>query len=140
MAEDSITGGCLCGAVRFTATPPVVTRRQCWCRVCQYLSCGSGSTNIIVMSAGLFVTGELSEYRSIADSGNHMVRSFCTSCGTQMFSAATENPDYVVVRAGALDVPDLATPEVIIWADSAPGWACFDRTVQQVPRQPGPVG
>ncbi|TFI56446.1 hypothetical protein E2493_20145 [Sphingomonas parva] len=37
--------------IRYTAAPPILAVRQCWCRVCQYLACGSGSTSEQALSA-----------------------------------------------------------------------------------------
>jgi hypothetical protein len=33
--------------------------------------------------------------------------------------------DYLGVRAGALDDPELAKPQMTIWTSSAPSWAAF---------------
>ena len=137
MSYTSITGRCLCGAVSFTVVGPVIAARQCWCRVCQTLSCGSGSNNIIVEGKDVTTEGHLSEYRSIADSGNRMVRSFCPKCGTQIFSASEARPDLMVIRAGALSDPEIAMPGAVIWTSSAPSWACIDETIPSFASQPG---
>jgi hypothetical protein len=134
--SDLIEGGCRCKSVRFQATGEILLKRQCWCRDCQYLACGAGSNGIIVRVAGLALEGQLTEFCSLADSGSHMIRRFCPRCGTQVFSAAEENPEFIVIRAGALDDPELARPESIIWTDSAPSWACLDPTIPHVAGQP----
>ena len=74
----AITGGCLCGAVRFTieADAPLGVR-QCWCRVCQYLGAGSGTVNAIFSKEAVTVSGPLIDYVSTADSGSIMHRRFC---------------------------------------------------------------
>ena len=135
---DRITGHCLCGAVRYSVPPPILAARQCWCRVCQYLASGSATTNIIVCTEGLQVEGALAEYRSVADSGRHMVRSFCPACGTHIFSASEERPQMVVIRAGTLDDAEIAAPTGAIWTASAPSWACIDPKLEQVAGQPAP--
>ncbi len=125
MAEP-ITGGCRCGAVRFVLATPPLAARACWCRDCQYVACGNASVNLICTAAGLTVAGETTTYESLADSGNRMRRRFCPVCGTPLFSAASDRPDFVVVRAGALDDPNIAGPESVIWTGSAPRWAWID--------------
>jgi hypothetical protein len=127
--EQLITGRCFCGAVRFQFDSPPVGGRACWCRDCQYLSSGNASINLIFASAGLKISGPTAEYISTADSGNEMRRRFCPSCGTPLFSAATSRPDYVVVRAGALDDPEIARPASTIWTASAPSWGLVDPAV-----------
>lgn len=137
--SDPINGRCLCGAVSFDVAGPIIAARQCWCRVCQALSCGGGSNNIIVQRKDLTIDGHLSEYRSIADSGSRMVRSFCPHCGTQVLSASEDRPDLVVIRAGALSNPEIAAPETVIWTSSAPSWACINDTVPAFPSQPSSI-
>jgi hypothetical protein len=123
----TITGGCLCGAVRYTieADGPL-TVRQCWCRVCQYLGAGSGTVNAAFQKDALTVSGPMTDYVSTADSGAIMHRRFCARCGTPVFSEAEPRPHLVIVRAGTLDDPSLAKPREIIWTNSAPSWATFD--------------
>lgn len=127
--EQPITGRCFCGAVRFQCTNPPVVARACWCRDCQYLSCGNASINVVFASSGVTVSGATAEYVSRADSGATMRRRFCPTCGTPLFSAADSRPDFVVVRAGALDDPEIGRPASVIWTASAPSWGCIDPTV-----------
>ena len=135
----AVSGGCFCGAVRFRFGAPPVAVRSCWCRDCQYLACGNASVNAIFRADGLEVTGELSAYRSLADSGSEMTRSFCPRCGTQLFSQAASRPELMVVRVGALDEPQAAAPSGTIWTASAPGWGLIDATLPCTEGQPPPV-
>ncbi len=127
-----ITGGCLCGKVRYeiAAEAPNLVR-QCWCRVCQYLSAGGATINVLFNKDAFRVSGETKVFTSVADSGATMHRSFCPSCGTPLFSEAEPRPQAIIVRAGTLDDPNLARPAVIIWTKSAPQWACFDPALPQ---------
>ena len=50
-----ITGGCICKAVRFSATAAPVAVRQCWCRDCQYWAAGSATVNVIFERAAVTI-------------------------------------------------------------------------------------
>ncbi|WP_119422645.1 GFA family protein [Desertibaculum subflavum] len=134
-----VTGGCLCGAVRFECDEPPVMARACWCRVCQYLSSGNASINVALRTATFRVTGALGEYRSTADSGNRMRRRYCAACGTPLFSESDARPGLIVVRAGALDDPELGRPSGYIWTGSAPSWARIDPGLANCEGQPPPA-
>lgn len=134
-----ITGRCLCGAVRWTSAQPAIVTRVCWCRDCQYFGAGSGTVNACFRTESFRVTGEMTDYSSVADSGNRMHRRFCAKCGTQLFSEAEARPHLVFVRVGTFDDPDLAQPAMTIWTSSAPAWACFDPDLPEVERQPPPA-
>jgi hypothetical protein len=66
----TITGGCRCGAVRYTIEAERVTARHCWCRDCQYIGAGSGTVNVFFPSETVTVEGVLSDFASRAASGN----------------------------------------------------------------------
>jgi hypothetical protein len=135
----NITGGCLCRAVRYSVTAAPIVTRACWCRLCQYIGAGSGTVNVCFPTEAITVSGELREYRSVADSGNPMVRRFCPLCGTHLFTGTVARPHLMFVRAGTLDDPELVRPAMTIWTSSAPSWACFDEGIPKVERQPPPV-
>lgn len=134
-----ITGGCLCKSVRYSLTAAPMTSRACWCRVCQYIAAGGATVNVCFPSNAISIEGELSDYRSIADSGNIMHRRFCPHCGTHLFSEAEARPHLIFVRAGTLDDPELAKPVATIWTSQAPSWACIDGNLPQIPGQPPPA-
>ena len=134
-----ITGGCLCKRVRFRFTAAPIAMRLCWCRLCQYLAAGNATVNVVFPSGSLHVEGELTDYRSVAESGRVMHRRFCPTCGTQVFSAAEERPHLVIVRNGALDDTELLKPSATIWTESAPQWAWIDDTLPLHTGQPPPI-
>jgi hypothetical protein len=133
------SGGCFCKSVRFSVTAAPLAARVCWCRVCQYLGAGNGAMSVCFPADAVSVQGEVKWFESIADSGNRMRRGFCPTCGTQLFSNAESRPHLTFIRAGALDDPNLMKPQMTIWTDAAPDWACIDPTLPKVPGQPPPV-
>lgn len=130
------TGQCLCGSVRYTIGAEPVAARICWCRDCQHIA-SNGTVNILVPSDSLEVTGPLTEYLSVAASGNQMRRRFCPACGSHLFANSSGRPQLTVVRAGTLDDTSGIRPTANIWCASAPGWACMDEDLERVEGQPG---
>jgi hypothetical protein len=133
-----IKGGCICGAVRYTATDEPLVIRTCWCRVCQYIAAGSGAVNLAFARAAVTITGELRDFPLIAASGNHMHRRFCPQCGVHVTSEAEERPQLIILRAGTLDEPRRFSPQANIWVAEAPAWAHIDADLPQFPSQPPP--
>jgi hypothetical protein len=134
-----ITGGCLCGAVRYRATSAPLVVRVCYCRTCQFLGAGDSTVNLAFRSADFSSQGTLSDYRSVADSGRVMHRRFCPACGTPLYSEAEERPHLIIVRAGSLDDRELVKPDANIWTASAPSWACRNVSLPEFTHQPPPA-
>ncbi len=131
-----ITGGCLCGAVRYEAASEPLVTRVCWCRLCQHVGAGSGTVNVGFASDSVTITGALTDYAAVADSGTVMHRGFCPVCGTPMTSQAETRPHQIFLRAGTLDDPEVARPEVTIWVAQAPSWACIAEDIPKFEGQP----
>jgi hypothetical protein len=136
----TVTGGCLCGAVRYEIDAEPITSRVCWCRVCQRIGAGSGTVNVCFTRAATRIQGEARDYVSVADSGNVMHRRFCPTCGVHLFSEAEARPHLIFVRAGTLDDPEIGKPRASIWISQAPSWACIDRGMSTFENQPPPAG
>jgi hypothetical protein len=136
----TITGGCLCGAVRITISAPPIITRVCWCRLCQALGGGSATVNVCFPADAVQVEGVMTDYPCTAESGSRMHRHFCPTCGAPLFSAAESRPHLTFLRAGALDDPEIARPAMTIWTSQAPTWACIDADLPQVATQPPPAG
>ena len=135
-----ITGGCLCGAVRFTVAEGPIVGRVCWCRTCQKPRRRRAGGGRRLQDGAVTVTGELRDYASIADSGNKMHRRFCPNCGTHIFSAvgiAADSGLHPRRRAGRSGDRQAEQHDLV---SSAPTWACFDPNLPQVEGQPPPVG
>lgn len=134
----AISGGCLCGAVRYHTEAEPITARLCWCRLCQYIAAGNAAVSVCFPADGFAVSGQPRDFVSVADSGNRMHRRFCELCGVHLFSQAEVRPHLIFVRAGTLDTPDIIRPAAAIWVSQAPGWACIDEDLPRWDGQPPP--
>lgn len=96
--DGTAAGGCLCGAVRYTARGPLRDVVVCHCGRCrrQHGHVGAYSE---VAAAGLEVTGEVAWYAA-----DERVRGFCPACGSSLFWRRTGS-ERVSVAAGSLDAP-----------------------------------
>jgi hypothetical protein len=134
MAE--ITGGCLCGRIRYRIGVAPLAAVACHCRDCQYVSGGAEANVLAVPVAALAVEGAPKRYRSRADSGNTVWRSFCPDCGTPLFAGNDAHPEFVSVKVGSLDDPSGFARQAHIWTASAPPWHLMEDDVPKLPGNP----
>ena len=116
----AVTGGCLCGAVRYELTGPMLFGGFCYCVDCRKSS-GSHSASMAVPEAALAVTGETREFTTTGDSGNPVTRVFCPNCGSPILSKGVR-PGVVMLKAGTLDDPEQFKPMASIYVTRAPSW------------------
>ena len=136
-SPNTITGSCLCGAIRYSIGAPVSELRACHCSDCQKTSGAGGSVNAAIPSSAFRITaGKPKRYDAKAASGRTLYRFFCADCGSPIYSQRATNPDLVMVRAGGFDNPEAMTITTHIWTQSARNWAYIDPASQQVPGQP----
>jgi hypothetical protein len=123
---SGFTGGCLCGSVRYASQADPVVVGHCHCVDCRKSSGTGHCTHIVIPKAAFTVTGEVRFYGRPADSGNLINRGFCPTCGSAIFSTNSAMPDMVFPRASSLDDPEVATPQMVVYASRAPSWDHVD--------------
>ena len=118
MGENSLTGGCQCGAVRYRVEAFQDGATVCHCRMCQKASGGPFMAFAPVAHADFALTqGALAMFRSseIADRG------FCSACGTPLTYQGVGG-DHISVTIGSLDDPAAIAPTGQLAADAAVPW------------------
>ncbi len=123
-----LSGGCLCGAVRYRLSRLPDEAGYCHCRMCQR---ASGSP---VMAFGTVPLGAL-DLTSAAlrkrRSSDIAERWFCSECGTPIAIHADYQLDTVDIALATFDHPEVVVPGFHIWTDRRIAW--FD-TVDDCPR------
>jgi hypothetical protein len=105
--NHTITGGCLCGDLRYEAPAQPQFQSQCYCRECQYISGGHPNAIIGLSARGLrYTQGQPTQFER---PGKNLpaVREFCKRCGTHTLSRVPSFPDFVMVKVGTLDDPSI---------------------------------
>lgn len=117
-------GKCFCGETRYELTSPPQQVYYCHCRDCQYLS-GSPFHVLGIVERGSInlISGELSEYKHLAQDGSGMSREFCKKCGTPLFVTSTRFEEIQMFTVNTLDQPENVKPSFEIWTSSKISWA-----------------
>ena len=132
-----LTGGCLCGAVRYTVSVPITELRMCHCRDCQKSTGTGGSVNAMIKSDTVKITqGTPKRYTVTADSGRTLHRFFCGDCGSPLYAHRETGTERIVVKAGTLDDPSGLKITSHIWTKSARPWSHIDPDSEQLPGNP----
>lgn len=106
MADQTYTGGCQCGAVRFRVEGRLGDASVCHCRMCQKAFGNFYAPLVSVRKARLIWTrGKPKIFRS----SNFVERGFCGDCGTPLYYEA---PDGIALAIGAFDTPGAIAPRI----------------------------
>ena len=87
----------------FRTRSAVVSAAHCHCRDCQRATGSAFATFCIVPEAAFSVEGEPSSWHVEGESGRGVDRSFCGTCGSQLYSQVEVMPGLFFVKTGVMD-------------------------------------
>ncbi len=114
-----LTGGCLCGAVRYRVRDDAVVSTLCHCSLCRRAA-GAPAVAWAMFPQNGFVLerGELAIYASSPG----VERGFCGRCGTTLSFAATFLPGLIDLTIASFDEPERLPPQLHMWESKRLAW------------------
>lgn len=113
----ALTGGCQCGAVRFSVSGALGRASVCHCRMCQKAFGGPYGALVTAAEGLAWTRGEPARFRS----SNRARRGFCAACGTPLTFEPDGGP--VELAIAAFDDPSAIVPTVQHRRADAIAWA-----------------
>jgi hypothetical protein len=97
-----LTGGCMCGGVRFELTEAPVSAVYCHCTRCQRRTGTAASISAMVAPGSLTILQGEKLLRSWTPPEG-FAKVFCSACGSQLWAQSTVDPEVKAVRFGVFD-------------------------------------
>ena len=113
--EETRTGGCQCGAVRFRIKGGLGRPSICHCRMCQKQFGGFFGPLVTVEGEVEWPRGEPAYFQSSIN----IARGFCKQCGTPL---TYKHPGGLEIAIGAFDRRDDLAPQVQVNFDARLPW------------------
>jgi hypothetical protein len=121
MSGPALTGGCLCGGVRYAISGPLRHASHCHCAMCRkHHGAAFGSYASVRRADFRFEAGASLVGRYASSSG--VERGFCTRCGSTLFWDAIENRESFGVALGTVDGDPGVRPSLHIFVGSKAAW------------------
>lgn len=122
-----INGACLCGDITWEAVIDPALVGVCHCTDCQ--TAGGTAfqfTTRVARHDFRLLSGTLTTYIKVAESGNPRAMSFCGRCATMIHTGNTDETGLLSLRLGGCHQKHELTPQFQIWCQSAMQWAEFE--------------
>jgi len=132
LPQFPITGGCQCGAIRFSLNAPPVVFYLCHCTKCQKQSSSAFGESVRVRPEDIRIEGTPSRFESLGSKGL-MRCEFCPQCGTRLFHI---RPGSFNLKGGSLDDATWLRPAGHIWTSSKQGFICIGEDELSYTHQP----
>ncbi|PLN81882.1 DUF636 domain protein [Aspergillus taichungensis] len=124
----SKTGSCLCGAVKYTITGVPQHFYLCHCKSCQKSNGSAFAANCWYKQSELQLLqghNSITTYQDKSpESGNPLERSFCTTCGSNLFikNETMDQLGAVSVTSGTIDDQADLRPTMEVWERARREW------------------
>ena len=127
-ADNSVEGGCSCGAVRYALRAKPMIVHACHCTDCQRLTGSAFVLNAwIERDQVRLLSGEPVACKLPTGQRGGTVY-FCGQCRTYVWTEYT--PGFRFVRVGTLDDPKQFAPDMHIWTRSKQPWLALPEGVR----------
>jgi len=116
-----ITGGCLCGAVRYEVRGPFHRAGYCHCSRCRRHSGTAVCTQGRVRRQDFHLLSGADQVRAYRPDGGS-VKAFCVVCGSSLFGGSWPDGPEVSIRLGSVDGDPGIRPQVHTFVASRAPW------------------
>ena len=120
--NQSLTGGCICGQVKYQIIDKPLFTQACHCKDCKVLTGSSYVVNSSILENTLIVEGEVSSTELKAGSGASYKTYFCTKCGNYVYADYDSAVGRLTVRTKTLDNSEKFPPQVHIFTKDKDPW------------------
>jgi hypothetical protein len=125
--QDTLQGGCACGAVRYRLASAPMFVNCCHCTWCQRETGSAFVINAIIETSRVEVTnGETLAVPTASESGTPQIIPRCPTCHVALWSHYGGRTHAAFVRAGTLDKPNPIKPDAHIFTRSKVPWVNLD--------------
>jgi len=102
-----LSGGCVCGAVKFDCTGVPARVTICHCLWCQRRTGSAYGVEVVYLNQNVNIIGDsLRAHRHISDESDRWIdMHFCDKCGTNLGLTLEIKPEIRSLPAGAFDDP-----------------------------------
>jgi hypothetical protein len=129
MASVGLTGGCACGEIRYRLTSGPLITHCCHCLNCQRQTGSAFAVNMLIEADRVeLLSGRPQRVDAPRDDGSAQRIFRCPTCQVAVYSEYSR-PDVWFVRAGTLDDPSRAAPDVHIFTRSKREWVTLPASV-----------
>ncbi len=131
-----LTGGCLCGAVRYRCDGEPQSVGLCQCDRCQRQSGSSFLIAVVFDRDAVSIEGELQPYTARIDGERELTRHFCPRCGSAVMVTLDRYPGIRSMMGGTLDDKSAIRPTFSLWCSSGQGWLELPAGIERFPDYP----
>ncbi len=134
MSDETYSGSCFCGSIKYTATGPVRYLCLCHCESCRraagapFVAWGSVDVDNFEITAGSM---------SIHESSPGVCRGFCKQCGCSLTYSNKQREKDIDFTLDSLEDPTVLAPTAQIYVVDKISWIETNPDLPQYPTVPG---
>jgi hypothetical protein len=118
-----MTGGCLCGAVRYRAATRPSRTVVCHCTFCQRATGSAFAVWPTYRESDVSISGKMKTYETRSDESGRWIRlHFCPGCGATIASHWQEGGGEIAFLGGTLDDSREMKVDYHVWTRSKQHW------------------
>lgn len=135
--KGELTGGCLCGAVRYTLAEGFrLNPYACHCTDCQSRTGSAFSEHMLFALGDLRIIGELDQGEFQAPSGSRSRIFGCARCKARIYAVNDGREGLASLRCGTLDSSASFVPAAHVWVRSKQPWIVLPSDARKMDEQP----
>ncbi|MFW2351432.1 GFA family protein [Qipengyuania sp.] len=135
--KGELTGGCLCGAVRYTLRDGFrLNPYACHCTECQSRTGSAFSEHMLFTLADFEISGDLDAGEYDQPSGAHSRIFGCAKCKARIYAVNDSRDGLASLRCGTLDDSATFVPAAHLWVRSKQPWIRLPDDAKAMDEQP----